>query len=301
MKKKCRSRTIECCSTPHISYVYNIHTMAMVGVRCTCFTFPSSLASFGVLFWSFVRFELQLDCKSVCRAVRNAFDPSEYAANMKTTQCIYMQRGQINTCLYSVFFLLWIFFLLLLPICWYFFVILNIRPRFANTALHMSFLLLSNWKERKLIKLTHTQIGLILHTCPGRAHFETDCSEKLNNYFQNLCTDIHYFCIGATTLVRSNRFEKSCNKMRICLYSRVLMCISASMLCVCWQEPNSKQRQPLKPIMLLLFSVAIKLIANSVLFDCLSLLPLCTMHKYLWITNQCLCRCALRIVAVIFI
>lgn len=89
--------------TTHFIRIQYIHTMAMVGVRCTCFTFPSSLASFGVLFWSFVRFELQLDCKSVCRAVRNAFDPSEYAANMTTTQCIYMQRGQINTCLYSVF------------------------------------------------------------------------------------------------------------------------------------------------------------------------------------------------------
>lgn len=121
---------------------------------------------------------------------------------------------------------------------------------------------------------------------------------------QNLCTDIHYFCIGASTLERSNRFEKSCNKMRICLYTRVLHVYSyASMLCVCWQEPNSKQRQPLKPIMLLLFSVAIKLIANSVLFDCLSLLsllPLCTIYKYLWITNQCLCRFALRLQQLFF-
>lgn len=132
----------------YTTHFIHIHTIAMVGVRCTCFTFPSSLASFGVLFWSFVRFELQLDRKSVCRAVRNAFDSSEYATNMTTTQCINATRANKHLLIFGFFFFATDLFIFL--------VILNIRPRFANTALHVSFLLLSNRKERKLIELTHT-------------------------------------------------------------------------------------------------------------------------------------------------
>lgn len=217
--------------------------MAMVGVRCTCFTFPSSLASFGVLFWSFVRFELQLDCKSVCRAVRNAFDPSEYAANMTTTQCIYMQRGQINTCLYSAFFLLWILFQLLLPICSYFswfwtfdldlqkhgfayviFVFVKLKgKKITQTQTHPDSAHLAQIPRLGSFCI-HAQVGLILR--------RTTVKIWIFMYCQNLCTGIHYFCIGASTSDRSNRFEKSCNKMRTCLYTRVLMCIYMQVCCV---------------------------------------------------------------------
>lgn len=73
----------------------------------------------------------------------------------------YMQRGQVNTCLYSVFFFFGFFF----NFCYRFVHIFRDSEHSTsickNTALHMSFLFLSNWKERKLLKLTHTQIVLI--------------------------------------------------------------------------------------------------------------------------------------------
>lgn len=200
-------------------------------MRCTCFTFLSSLASFCVLFWSFVRFELQLDSK-YAKIILNA----PWRANRHA--CGYIQNGWINTCpprvFYSFCVCLWVSFFTDLFICSFYSESTSTTHDCAQCTCHFYFV-----KSTKK-KLTH----LHSHTLTNTNHLEVGCSGKGNRSHlssSNLNVDIPHLCKNITF----NQLEISWGGFCCCCCTR----IQANEFS---QEPNSKQLQPLKAIMLLL-------------------------------------------------